>query len=65
VDVLILQIFVSLGLVAGAIVLFAFSVKERSHEESHRLALFPLESDESAENLPAPADQRPARESNP
>ena len=45
-DVVVLQIFVSLALVVGSLLLFAFSVKQRDLEESHRLALFPLEDDD-------------------
>ena len=44
-EVLILQVFVSLLL--GSILLFVFSVKQRDHEHSDRLALLPLESDEA------------------
>ena len=62
VDVLTLQIFVSLALVAGAVLLFAFSVKERDHEESHRMALFPLDSDEGG---PAARTRSPEMSSNP
>jgi hypothetical protein len=46
-EVLILQVFVSLLLVVGSILLFVFSVKQRDHEHADRLALLPLESDEA------------------
>jgi len=42
-EVLVLQIFVSLMLVMGSLLLFAFSAKQRDHEHSTRLALLPLE----------------------
>ncbi len=44
-EVLILQVFVSLLLVVGAVLLFTFSVKQRDHEHQNRLALLPLEED--------------------
>lgn len=44
--VLALQIFVSLLLVFGAVLLLAFSVKHGDHEHADRLALLPLEDDE-------------------
>jgi hypothetical protein len=68
VDAVILQIFVSLALVVGSLLLFAFSVKQRDHEESHRLALFPLDADdgrapepgpESAQSVPTPPREKP------
>ncbi|HEY0712740.1 MAG TPA: cytochrome oxidase [Polyangia bacterium] len=40
-----LQLFVSLVLVAGSIVLFVHSVRERTHEHAERLSLAPLEDD--------------------
>lgn len=39
------MIFVSLMLVLGSLLLFAFSAKQRDHEHSDRLALLPLEND--------------------
>ena len=44
-NVLTLQIFVSLVLVAGSIVLFAFSVRQRDFDHADRLSLAPLEAD--------------------
>lgn len=46
-EVIGLQIFVSLMLVLGSVLLFAFSAKQRDHEHSDRLALLPLENDSS------------------
>jgi len=44
-NVIVLQVFVSLMLVAGAVLLFAFSVRHRDYEHADRLSLFPLEDD--------------------
>ena len=46
VDVVILQVFVSLFLVVGSVLLFAFSHRQRDFEHADRLALLPLEKDE-------------------
>ena len=43
--ILILQIFVSLVLVAGAVVLFVYTVKSRTLEHADRLSLAPLDDD--------------------
>ncbi|APR76677.1 putative cytochrome oxidase maturation protein, cbb3-type [Minicystis rosea] len=53
-EVIGLQIFVSLMLVVGSILLFAFSTKERDHEHGDRLALLPLEKDSNARGAHAP-----------
>ena len=42
-NVLVLQVFVSLMLVVSSVLLFAFSVRHRDHEHADRLSLFPLE----------------------
>jgi hypothetical protein len=44
-NVVALQVFVSLMLVAGSLVLFVHSVRQRDHEHADRLALAPLEDD--------------------
>ncbi len=44
-NVVVLQVFVSLMLVAGSIVLFVYSVRQGDHEHVDRLALAPLEDD--------------------
>ncbi len=54
-NVLVLQVFVSLMLVASSVLLFAYSVRHRDHEHADRLSLFPLEEDTA----------RPASESTP
>lgn len=46
-DVVVLQVFVSLMLAVGSVLLFAHSAKQRDHEHSHRLALLPLNADEA------------------
>lgn len=43
--ILMLQIFVSLMLVAGSVVLFVYTVKSRTLEHADRLALAPLDDD--------------------
>ena len=45
-NVLVLQVFVSLMLVLGSLVLLAYSVKHADHEHADRLALLPIEDDE-------------------
>lgn len=42
-EVVILQVFVSLFLVVGSIVLFAFTCQQRDFDHIDRLALLPLE----------------------
>jgi hypothetical protein len=46
-DVIVMQVFVSLLLVAGAVLLFAFSVRKRTFDEIDRLALLPIEEDKT------------------
>ena len=45
-EVVTLQVFVSLFLVVGSVLMFAFSHRQRDHEHADRLALLPLEKDE-------------------
>jgi len=52
VEVLILQVFVSLVLVAGSIVLFAHSAGQRDYEHADRLALFPIREDDASPSPP-------------
>jgi hypothetical protein len=49
VEVLTLQVFVSLMLVAGSILLFAFSMRHRDHEHADRLSLLPMADDDPKE----------------
>ena len=44
-DILILQVFVSLILVVGSVILFGFTCRQRSFEHVDRLALLPMEDD--------------------
>jgi len=51
--------FVSLCLVACSLLLLAFTLRQRSHEQSDRLALLPME-DDHAPTDHAPIDRAPA-----
>lgn len=44
-NVIPLQVFVSLGLVTLSLLLFVFSARQRNFEQAHRLALLPLADD--------------------
>lgn len=44
-DILILQVFVSLMLVVGSVLLFGFTCRQKSFDHSDRLALLPVEDD--------------------
>ncbi len=67
-SVLVLQIFVSLCLVAGSLVLYVFTVRESTFEHSDRLALAPLDDDErralSARPCARPESTNPRTEPN-
>ena len=41
-----MQVFVSLGLVVGSVLLFLFSAKQRDFDHADRLALLPVEGDD-------------------
>jgi hypothetical protein len=45
-EVLTLQVFVSLTLVVGSVLLFAYSVHEGDYEHADRLSLLPIASDD-------------------
>jgi hypothetical protein len=53
-SVVVLQVFVSLMLVASSVLLFLVSVRQRDHEHADRLSLIPLEDESSSVSLPAP-----------
>lgn len=53
-SVIVLQVFVSLMLVAGSVVLFVWTVRGRTLEHTDRLSLAPLEDD-----APQPQPQQP------
>ncbi len=44
-DILILQVFVSLALVVGSVLLFLFTARQRDFDHADRLALLPIEDD--------------------
>ena len=44
-DILILQVFVSLVLVLGSVILFLVTCRSRSFDHADRLALLPVEND--------------------
>jgi hypothetical protein len=53
-NVIVLQVFVSLMLVVGSVLLYAFSVRHRDYEHADRLSLIPLEDDSAR---PAPSSE--------
>lgn len=59
-NVMILQVFVSLMLVLGAVVLFVFTVRSRTFEHSDRLALKPLE-DDTFRSAPSASNSSPTQ----
>ena len=46
-EVLILQVFVSLGLVTDSVLLFVFAFKQEDFNHGERLALRPLDKDDA------------------
>ena len=61
-EVLTLQVFVSLMLAVGSVLLFAFTCRQRDFEHADRLALLPLdeEDDDADTEIPhAPKDAAP------
>ena len=54
-NVLHLQVFVSLFLVAGGVLLLAYTIKQSDYEHADRLALFPLEDDDGRASAPPPS----------
>lgn len=61
-NVIVLQLFVSLMLVLGSIVLFIASVRQRDHEHTDRLALAPLEPEQTVPSTPDPPDPITSKE---
>jgi len=53
-NIILLQVFVSLMLVAGAVALFVFTVRSRTLEHGDRLSLAPLEDDARPELSKSP-----------
>jgi hypothetical protein len=60
VEVVILQVFVSLMLVVGSVLLFGFTYRQRDFEHADRLALLPLESEATAKTA-NPRERTPAK----
>jgi len=60
-EVVILQVFVSLLLVVGSVLLFAFTCRQRDFEHADRLALLPLEDEEDPPGAP-PRKRQPGTE---
>ncbi len=48
-EILIVQVFVSLLLVGGGVVLLAYSIKQSDHEHADRLSILPLQDDDDNE----------------
>jgi len=64
-NVMVLQVFVSLMLVLSSVVLFVFTVKSRTFEHADRLSLTPLEDDHVVSgNAPPPANTTTQKQSN-
>jgi hypothetical protein len=53
-SIIVLQVFVSLMLVGGSLVLLAYSVRHADYEHSDRLSLLPMEDEEEASRRNAP-----------
>ena len=58
-EVLILQVFVSLVLVTSSIVLFAYSARRRDYEHADRLALLPIAEDDAISSPMSPPMSSP------
>jgi hypothetical protein len=62
-EVLSLQVFVSLMLVGGSILLFMHSVRQRDYDHADRLALLPMQKDDAnASPVPSTDPSRPSEE---
>ena len=60
--IVLMQVFVSLMLVAGSLVLFLHSVRQRDLDHADRLALAPLDPDDAPPNSPQPPNPTPETE---
>ena len=60
-EVVILQVFVSLLLVVGSVLLFAFTHRQRDLEHADRLALLPLADDSTVPAPVPPAEMKDER----
>jgi cbb3-type cytochrome oxidase maturation protein len=67
-SIVVMQVFVSLVLVAGSLVLFLHSVRQRDFDHADRLALAPLDDDaapdsQSPTTAPTDAAKSPCKQS--
>lgn len=53
-NVIPLMVFVSLMLVAGSLVLFGYSIRQRDHQQAERLALLPFTDEDEEPGKPTP-----------
>lgn len=58
-SVIVVQVFVSLMLVAGSIVMFVFSARQKDFEQADRLTLAPLEPDSGRPPVVSPVPPPP------
>lgn len=56
-EILVVQVFVSLLVVLGFVVLLAYSIKQADHEHADRLSILPLQDDASDDD----ANERESR----
>lgn len=56
-EIVTVQVFVSLVLVLGSLILFGISAKQRDYEHADRLALLPMEKDVGEPDANAPSDK--------
>jgi cbb3-type cytochrome oxidase maturation protein len=54
VNVIVLEVFVSLMLAASGVVLFVYSVRQRDFEHVQRMSLFPLDDDDAPRRTDTP-----------
>lgn len=57
-EILIMQVFVSLLLVLGSVLLFLFTVRQRDFDHADRLALMPVDTDDELEGTSHDDDVR-------
>lgn len=62
-EIIALQVFVSLMLVAGSVVLFVWTVRGRTLEHADRLSLAPLDDDARPSAAPPETPRHPGAES--
>lgn len=55
-NVIVLLVFVSLMIVVGALLAFAWSMKESEHEHADRLSLLPLDDQNPTDTRTAPTE---------